>query len=214
MNRLTLMLASALVGCSTASTPAPFAMSLEDAKVGQLPPGWTAAKTGQGSGSVWKVLEDPTAPVGKRVLAQTSDQGRKRFFNLCVADNTSYKDVDLTVAFKAVAGKEDQGGGLVWRYKDADNYYIARMNPLEDNYRVYKVEGGKRTQFATVTMKVPAGQWHRLRVVQKGDHIQCYFDGKLQLDVKDGTFTEAGKIGLWTKADAQTYFADLQATGE
>jgi hypothetical protein len=214
MKRLTVLLASAMVASSTAYAAAPFAMSLDDATIGQLPKGWTADKTGQGSGSVWKVLEDPTAPGGKRVLAQTSDQGRKRFFNLCVADKTAFKDVELTVAFKAVAGKEDQGGGLVWRYKDHDNYYIARMNPLEDNYRVYKVEGGKRTQFASVTMKVPVGQWHRLRVVQKGDHIQCYFDGKLHLDVKDGTFKEAGKIGLWTKADAQTYFADLQAKGQ
>ena len=86
---------------------------------------------------------------GKKVLAQTSDQGRNRFFNLCVAENTSFTDIDLTVAFKAMAGKLDQGGGPVWRYKDADNYYIARMNPLEDNYRVYKVVAGKRTQLGS-----------------------------------------------------------------
>ena len=101
----------------------------------------------------------------------------------------------------------------MWRYKDAGNYYVARMNPLEDNYRVYKVVAGKRTQLGSVDVKVPAGQWHTLRVVQKADRIQCYLDGKSQLDVKDDTFPDAGKIGLWTKADAQTDFADLKAKG-
>ncbi len=185
-----------------------FALSLDKAKVGELPQGWTAAKTGAGQGSVWKVLEDKD---GKKVLAQTSDQGPNRFFNLCVAENTSFTDIDVTVAFKAMAGKLDQGGGLVWRYQDADNYYIARMNPLEDNYRVYKVVAGKRTQLGTVDIKVPSREWHTLRVVQKADHIRCYLDGKPHLDVKDETFKGAGKIGLWTKANAQTYFANLQA---
>ena len=118
----------------------PFVLLLDEAKVGELPAGWAAAKTGEGPGSVWKVLEDKG---GKKVLAQTSDQGPNRFFNLCVAEDTSFSDIDLTVAFKAMAGKLDQGGGPVWRYQDAGNYYIARMNPLEDNYRVYKVVAGK-----------------------------------------------------------------------
>ncbi|MGO9110825.1 MAG: family 16 glycoside hydrolase, partial [Thermoguttaceae bacterium] len=187
---------------------APFALSLDKAKVGELPEGWSAAKTGEGPGSVWKVLEDKN---GKKVLAQISDQGPNRFFNLCVAENTSFTDIDLTAAFKAVAGKLDQGGGLVWRYKDADNYYIARMNPLEDNYRVYKVVAGKRAQLGSVDVKIPSGEWHTLRVVHKADHIQCYLDGKPYLDVKDDTFKDAGKIGFWTKADAQTYFANMQA---
>ena len=185
----------------------PFVLALDKAQVGELPQGWAAAKTGEGPGSVWKVLQDKG---GKKVLAQTSDQGPNRFFNLCVAENTNFTDVDLTVAFKAVAGKLDRGGGPVWRYQDANNYYLARMNPLEDNYRVYKVVAAKRTQLGSVDIKIPSGEWHTLRVVQKADHIQCYLDGKLDLDVKDDTFKEAGKIGLWTKADAQTYFANLR----
>ena len=124
---------------------------------------------------MWKVLEDKG---GKKVLAQISDQGPNRFFNLCVAENTSFTDIDLTVAFKAVAGKLDQGGGPVWRYKDANNYYIARMNPLEDNYWVFKVVAGKRTQLGSVDIKIPSGEWHTLRVVHKADHIQCYLDDK------------------------------------
>ncbi len=97
------------------------------------------------------------------------------------------------------------------RYRDASNFYLARMNPLEDNYRVYKVVDGNRIQLGTADVKVAAGQWHTLRVVQAADHIQCYLDAKLYLDVKDDTFKEAGKIGPWTKADEQTYFAGLQA---
>jgi hypothetical protein len=192
---------------STVYAVEPFVVSLENAKVGELPQGWTAAKTGEGPGSVWKVLEDKD---GKKVLAQTSDQGPNGLFNVCIAENTSFTDIDLTVAFKAVAGKLDQGGGPVWRYKDANNYYVARMNPLEDNYRVYKVVAGKRTQLASADVKAPAGEWHVLRVVQKSNHIQCFLDGKLYLDVTDNTFKERGKIGLWTKADAQTFFVDLQ----
>ena len=184
-------------------------LSLANVPVGELPRDWLAAKTGEGPGSVWKVVEDATAPGGK-ALAQTSAEGPKRLFNLCVNDKVKFRDLDVSVAFKAVAGKIDQGGGLVWRYKDHNNYYLARMNPLENNYRVYKVVGGKRTQLATVDLKAAAG-WHTLRVVHRGNHIQCQFDGKPYLDVNDNTFQKAGKIGLWTKADAQTHFADLRA---
>jgi hypothetical protein len=186
-------------------------LSLDGVDVGKLPQGWVATKTGEGSGSVWQVVEDPTTPHGKKVLAQTSDQGPNRLFNLCVAQESSFRDIDLSVAFKAVKGNLDQGGGLVWRYKDANNYYIARMNPLEDNYRVYKEVAGKRIQLGTVDVKVPAKTWHALRVLHKADHIQCFLNGKLYLNVKDDTFPDAGKVGLWTKADAQTYFADFQA---
>src|SRR5206468_1311132 len=108
----------------------PQVWNLEDAAVGKLPPGWTAAKTGQGEGSVWKVVEDSSAPSGSKVLAQTA-AGPGALFNLCVADGTSLQNLELSVAFKAVQGKADQGGGLVWRYSDANNYYIARFNPLE-----------------------------------------------------------------------------------
>jgi hypothetical protein len=189
-----------------------FLLSLVNVPVGELPPDWIAAKTGEGPGSVWKVVEDASAPSAHKALAQTSADGPKRLFNLCVATKTSFRDLELTVAFKAVAGKIDQGGGLVWRYIDAKNYYVARMNPLENNYRVYKVVNGKRTQLATADLKIDAAKWHTLRVVHVGKHIECYFDGKRYLDVKDETFPKASMIGLWTKADAQTHFADLRAT--
>lgn len=184
--------------------------TFEDAKVGALPAGWSSAKTGRGEGSVWKVQEDPSAPAGARVLTQTSSAGPNPLFNLCVADGTSYKDLDLTVSFKALTGRLDQGGGPVCRYQDANNYYVARVNPLEDNYRLYKVVAGRRHQLASSDVDAPAGQWHTIRIVHKGNRLQCYLNGKLQLDVTDDTFTGAGKIGLWTKADAVTAFDDLR----
>ena len=182
----------------------------EDAAVGKLPADWTATQTGEGKGSVWKVLEDKTAPKGAKVLAQTSPDGPATLFNLCIADKAKIADLDLSVAFKAVAGKKDQGGGPVWRYQDAKNYYVVRMNPLEDNFRLYKVVAGKRIQLATTKDDVvtPANQWHTIRVVHQGDRIECYVNGKKMLEARDDTFKE-GKVGLWTKADAQTYFDDL-----
>jgi hypothetical protein len=157
------------------------------------------------------VVEDMTA-LSKSgcALAQTAESPSS-LFNLCVADDTSFKDVEVLVAFKANAGKRDQGGGVVWRYQDANNYYVARMNPLEDNFRVYKVVAGKRSQeFQNAEAKIPAGEWHTLAVKAVGDHIECFLDGKKHLDVTDGTFTKPGKVGLWTKADAQTSFDNFR----
>src|SRR5262249_51612482 len=110
--------------------------------VGKVPTGWKADKTGKGEGSVWKVVADETAPSKTGLaLAQTAESPGS-MFNLCVADEPSLADVEVMVSFKAVKGQKDQGGGIVWRYQDANNYYIARMNPLEDNFRVYKVIAG------------------------------------------------------------------------
>lgn len=186
--------------------------TFEDAAVGNLPGGWSSDKTGKGEGSVWKVIDDETAPAGSHVLAQTSSAGPSRLFNLCVIKKSKYKDLDLSVSFKAVKGKIDRGGGPVWRYQDADNYYIARMNPLEDNYRVYKVVEGRRRQLASAKVKAAAGKWHTLRIVQRGSHIQCYLNDKLHLDVKDDTFKKAGQVGLWTKAVAVTSFDAFKVT--
>jgi Domain of Unknown Function (DUF1080) len=180
----------------------------ENGAVGKLPPHWTATKTGKAEGSVWRIAEDKTAPKGPKVLAQTA-AGTASLFNLCIADAPTFTDLDLSVSFKAVAGKIDQGGGPVWRYQDAKNYYVVRMNPLEDNFRVYKVVDGKRMQLGSADVKGAENVWHTIKVVHVGSHIQCWFNGKMLLDVKDDEFKGAGKVGLWTKADAQTYFDNL-----
>jgi hypothetical protein len=179
----------------------------------KVPEGWKADQTGKGEGSVWKVVADDTAPSKSGfVLAQTAESSGS-MFNLCVAEKPNLKDVEVTVAFKAVAGKKDQGGGIVWRYQDANNYYIARMNPLEDNYRVYKVVAGTRMQLETKEgLKGPANEWHTLKIKQVGEQIECHLDGKKQLEAKDNTFPNAGRVGLWTKADAQTSFDDVQVS--
>jgi Domain of Unknown Function (DUF1080) len=210
--RWLVLVAASLIGGPTrpaAQAEPVFKFAKDD--IGRLPRGWKAEQTGKGEGSVWKVVADPTAPSGTGlVLAQTA-QGPRALFNLCVADGTRFKNGRLRVAFKAVAGKEDQGGGLVWRYRDANNYYVARMNPLEDNFRVYKVVNGRRTQLATTKddVKVAAGTWHTLEVRVAGDHIEGFLDGKKYLDVRDATFPAAGAVGLWSKADAQTRFDGL-----
>ena len=110
---------------------------------------------------------------------------------------------------KAVSGENDRGGGLVWRYRDNNNYYVCRWNPLENNFRVYHVLNGKRTQLATADVSAAPDDWHTVRAVQQGNHIQCYLDGKLLLDVADGTLQDAGAIGLWCKADAVSWFDDV-----
>jgi hypothetical protein len=181
--------------------------------VGKVPAGWQAAHTGKGEGSVWKVVADKTTPSKSGyALAQTAESPGA-YFNLCVCDKATAKDVELQVSFKAIRGKADQGGGLVWRYQDADNYYIARMNPLEDNFRVYKVIAGKRIQLGTKEgLKVPAGEWHTLSIKHIGDKIECSLDGTKHLDTTDAAITDAGKVGLWTKADAQTHFDGLKMT--
>jgi hypothetical protein len=213
MRIATLLAALVFVAPVVAGDPAPTRLSFDKAKVGEVPAGWKTGVTGKADGSVWKIVEDKTAPGGPLVLAQTS-KSPGSVFNLCVAEEVKYKDVDITIAFKAVAGDQDQGGGIVWRLKDNDNYYLVRMNPLEDNFRFYTVTAGKRKELVSKDVKVESGKWHTMRVVMKGNKIQCYLNGKLLIETTDDTFKEAGKIGMWTKADAQTYFADVQVAGK
>jgi Domain of Unknown Function (DUF1080) len=197
----------------TAATELPLLFMFSKDDLGKLPAGWKADHTGEGKGSLWKVVADDTSPTKTGyALAQIADTGTGHFYNLCVADDAPrFTDLEASVAFKAIKGKEDQGGGIVWRYQNADNYYVSRMNPLEDNFRVYKVVAGKRMQLATTedNVKAAANEWHTVKIVMVGNHIECFFDGKKLLDVKDDTFKEAGKVGLWSKADAQTRFDKL-----
>jgi len=161
------------------------------------------AKGFKGEVGDWQIL----SVENERVLAQLAKNSNSTF-NLVFVTDSNAKDVDLTVKMKAIAGDLDQGGGVVWRGKDKNNYYLARFNPLEDNYRLYKVENGKRTLFVNADIKAAPG-WHTLRVTMKGDQIETYFDGKKYHEHKDSTFTEPGMIGLWSKADAQSHFDDL-----
>jgi hypothetical protein len=189
------------------------ALQFNKGEVGGLPKGWKAGVTGTGATeSVWKVVEDKTAPGGPFVLYQTS-KNPSSAFNVCIAeDGGKYKDVDISIALKAIEGKKDQGGGIIWRVKDKDNFYIVRFNPLENNFWLYKTVGGKRISLKKVDAKGESGTWHTIRVVHKGNKIQCYFNGKMLIEQTDDTFPDEGMVGLWSKADAQTYFANVQVT--
>lgn len=170
-------------------------------KAGELPKGFEAAA------GTWKVAADVSAPSKANVLTQTA-KSEKSAYNVLLISDTNYKNLDLSVKFKAVAGEIDQGGGVVWRAKDAQNYYICRYNPLEENFRVYKVEAGKRTQLGTADIPAKPG-WHTVQITMLGDKIECHYDGDKRIEVTDSTFPNGGKIGLWSKADAQTSFDDL-----
>jgi hypothetical protein len=183
--------------------------SFDQVPAGQLPPGLSAQKTGRGTLPRWEVLADSTAPSPPNALAQRSKENSGEYFSLVVIEEGDYQDLELEVQFKAVEGAEDQGGGLIWRYQDPDNYYIARANPLEDNFRIYQVVQGMRKQLKGAYIKVTSGAWHTMRIVVKADQMECFYDDKKYLEVRDPTF-KRGKIGLWTKADAVTYFDDLR----
>ena len=181
----------------------------EDARAGKVPGGWSVAQTGDGAKSAWKVTEDNSAKSGKQVLAQLGAYGKKGLINLCVCDESNAKDVEAAIAMKAVKGKINRGGGLIWRYKDKDNYYLAGVDHLQNKFGVYKVDNGQLTQLKSADVEANAGEWHTIRVTHKGDQIQCYLNGKMLLEVKDGTFNDFGPVGVWTKADAITSFDDF-----
>jgi len=151
----------------------------------------------------WQVVES----MGKRVLAQLAKSADKTF-NLILIDGPKARDLDLSVTLRPIDGEVDRGGGLVWRARDARNYYVARYNPLEANFRVYKVEGGRRTQLDHADAPRDQGR-HTLRITMSGREIFGFLDGKKLLVAEDSTFADAGKIGLWTKADARTEFDEL-----
>jgi Domain of Unknown Function (DUF1080) len=153
----------------------------------------------------WTVEEMAGAPSGKRVL-MLRPQGSD--FNVIVAPRGPYSDVDVFVRFMPISGKEDASGGIVFRFSEG-KYYVVRANALENNFRLYYYDNGRR-QLATATVQPPAlGQWHTLRVVAVNDHIQAYLNGNLLLDHHDSRF-RSGQVGLWTKADSVTAFDDLE----
>lgn len=177
--------------------------------VGKPPANFTSALTGRGTIGRWEVMKDDTAPSPPNVLAQTSVDTTDYRFPLAIADDTSYKDFSLSVKFKALSGKVDQGAGLVFRLQDKGNYYIVRANALENNYHLFHVIKGRRVQFAGANFKVTSNIWHAIKVEARGNEFKCFYDGQLKITAKDDNIREAGKIGLWTKADSVIHFDDL-----
>jgi hypothetical protein len=188
--------------------------------LGQPAPGFTAALTGGGGRVAWVVRADPLGKRAGRILMQTSADATNHRFPLCIADGFVARDLDLSVRFAPIAGQVDRAAGLVWRYRDADNYYVARANALEGNVVLYKVEGGTRSDLKPTDAgwlaygakaEVPSGQWSALSVSVRGARFAVSLNGRHLFDVEDRTFDAAGQVGMWTKADSVTAFDDLRA---
>jgi hypothetical protein len=178
--------------------------------IGTPPKQFSFALTGQGKPGAWIVKKDD--PTHGNVLAQTAADPTDYRFPLAIYDGITATNVDLAVEFKTIAGKVDQGAGLVWRYRDQNNYYLTRCNALEDNCTIYRVIDGHRRAFLNHNVKVTSNAWHTLRLQATGDHFVVTYDGNQVLDAKDDTFKDAGRIGVWTKADSVIYFDNLSVT--
>jgi len=187
-------------------------VSFEADAIGGAPAGWTVAKTGRGD-SKWTVEEEPTAPSKSKVVKQSG----RATFPLLLKNDSNVKDGFVEIQFKAISGSEDRAAGIVWRVKDADNYYVVRANALEDNVVLYKTVNGVRSALDIVGRKggygvgvsVPANRWLGLRVDFEGKRFRVLYDGKQLFEVDDSTFSDAGKVGLWTKADSVTLFDEV-----
>jgi len=184
-------------------------VNFDDLKTGAPPPGWTATQTGKGAAR-WEIVTDDSAPSKPNVLKQSGEAT----YPVCIKEDTSLKDGFVEVKFKPVSGKEDQAGGVIWRCKDKDNYYISRANALEDNVTIYHTVNGKRSEKKRINTKVASNQWHTLRVDFKDNYFVVTFDGKRAFIWKDNTFKDAGKVGVWTKADSTTLFDDFSFGAE
>ena len=178
--------------------------------VGKPPAHFSFALTGQGKPGVWIIRKDEASR--GNVLVQTDGDTTDYRFPLAVYEDVTAKDVDLSVRFKGIAGKGDQGAGIIWRYRDANNYYITRCNALEDNCTIHHVVNGRRVAFQNKNVKVATNTWHTLRVEAVGDHFVVTYDSAKVLDARDQTFKDAGKVGLWTKADSVMAFDDFTIT--
>src|SRR5436309_3566090 len=201
MKELTIIAVFTLI---TASAAFAQTVNFDNLTIGAPPPGWTATKTGSGEAK-WTIEKDDTAPSKPNVLKQSG----QATYPVCIKDDTNLKDGFVEVKFKSISGKEDQAGGVIWRAKDSNNYYIARANALEDNLTIYDTVKGRRTERKRTNTKVASNQWHTLRVDFQGNHFTVMFDGKKAIEWDDATFKEAGKVGVWTKADSVTLFDDF-----
>lgn len=205
-------------GRSEAKAGAAVVIDFNNMKAGLSPVGFSPAVTGEGGPSRW-FIEAPDRESGlTNAVVQRSAISANNRFPLCIYDGFVGKDVELSVRFKPISGVIDQAAGLVWRYMDANNYYVVRANALENNIVLYKMENGRRSDLKPVgswlfaygkDASVPHNQWRTLRVVVTGSKFSVSLNNKDLFDVEDHTFERAGKIGLWTKADSITSFDDL-----
>jgi len=188
----------------SASAAAAETENFDQDKPGTVPAGWSCGVTGTGSPR-WAVEADASAPSAPNVLRQSASGT----FPWCSKKGTSLADGFVEVKFKPEKGRQDQAGGVIWRFRDGDNYYVARANALEDNVSLYYTERGRRNTIKYVNAPVPRNTWHTLRVEFAGTRIKVLLNGKAYIEEQDDHIAGAGAVGVWTKADSVTAFDDF-----
>jgi hypothetical protein len=204
MNKALTLFISTFASVAAMTTTHADTFSFDRDATGALPAGWRAGVTGRGFPK-WTVETEPSAPSKPNVLKQSGSG----FFPWCVRPDVSLADGYVEVKFKPLTGREDQAGGVVWRWKDGDNYYVARANALENNVSLYYTTKGRRNTIKYVDAPVPGNTWHTLRVEFVGTRIRVIFDGKAYIETDDDRIAGPGAVGVWTKADSVTLFDDF-----
>jgi hypothetical protein len=188
-------------------------VTFDNAQLGRTPPDWTVAMTNHGRPPRWEIVKDMSAATQPYVFAQVSTDPLRDRYPLAILNDVTFRDGEVSVRLKPVSGREVQAGGLVWRYRDENNYYLARANALEKNVQVFKVENGIRKPImAGVHHEIPTNAWSILKVSARGNRFQVYMDHRRILQGWDNTFMSGGKVGLWTVADSVTYFDDFRVS--
>jgi len=177
--------------------------------------GWISAYTNiKGNFPRWEITNTQSSDISQYIFHLLKTDAHGSEFNLCYTKKIKFLNGAISVKFKANSGREDQGGGIVWRIKDNNNYYVARYNPLEDNLCFYYVKNSYRRLLNSATVVLDKEHWHTMKIIQHNDHYQVFLDSKNILQGYDSTFTNAGGIGVWTKSDALTSFKALKITKE
>jgi hypothetical protein len=188
-------------------TPAGKIVNFDACQIGQAPPGWTM----ESAGHAWEVRKDQTAPTQPCVLAEVSANSGANASPLAILNDLTARDADVSVRIKPISGREGVAGGVIWRYHDENNYYLARANALENTVSVFKVQNGRKTPiFTVVKHPIPANSWSILKVSVRGPRFQVFIDHRRVLEGRDSTFSSAGKVGLWTLGDSTVYFDDFR----
>ncbi len=186
-------------------------ISFDSATLGRVPPGWSVTMTSRGLPPRWEVRRDLSAPTQPYVLAHLSNAAGGDRSPLAIFDSLSLRDADVSVRIKAVAGREDETGGVVWRYRDPGNYYLALANALRHNVAIFRVQNGRRVELRVpVPHDIEPNAWNILKVAVRGSRFQVYVNHRRVLEVYDHAFGEPGKVGLWTMDDSLTYFDDFR----
>jgi hypothetical protein len=209
---LLLMLAATQFAWSQQAAPGSKKLTFDQDSADSPPAGFEFVRTGQGAEGRWVVRADKDSPTNHVLVQESADPTDYRF-PLAVVKEGSYRDVALAVRARPISGEVDQGFGMVWRYKDVNNYYITRCNADEDNCTIYHTVGGRRRPFQNKSVKVAKYTWHTLKLEATGNHFVVWLNGTKVLDATDDTFKDAGRVGLWTKADSVIQFDDFTIDG-